>query len=79
MICEMKEAGEESSMASPLDLTLYLLLPAISSAQFRRNICTHHLAVLQITMRHTWSVSATGGLNNEIIGSSLSKTSFGVC
>jgi len=73
----MKETGEQSSMASPIDLTLYLLLPAISSARFRCRICTYHLAVLQITMRRTWSVSATGGLNNEITGSTFSKTSFG--
>jgi len=66
-------------MASPIELTLCLLLPAISSAQFRCRICIYHLAVLQITMRHTWSVSATGGLNNDIIGSTFSKTSFGVC
>jgi hypothetical protein len=74
----MKEAGEESNMASPIELALYLLLPTNSSAQFRRHICIYHLGVLQITMRHTWSVPATRGLNNEIFGSNLCKISFGV-
>jgi len=50
----MKEAGEESNMATPIELALYLLLPTISSAQFRCHICIYHLGVLQITMRHTW-------------------------
>jgi len=79
VICEVKEADEESSMASPTELTFYLLLPAISSAQFRCCICIYHLGVLKITMDHTWSVSATGGSNNEIFDSTFSKTSFRVC
>jgi len=60
-------------MASPIELKLCSLLPAISSAQFRCHIFIYNFGVLQITMHHTWSVSATAGLNNEIFGSILSN------
>jgi hypothetical protein len=74
----MIQGGEESNTASPIELNFSFFCQQLPKRGSGVIICNYHLGILQITMRHTWSVSATKELNNEIFGSTLCKTSFGI-